>query len=162
MTEGTDGGMPSNQGRGEISEVERVAALAKLFDADAPGDFDEVVRTDVSGPTSRRVRLNESGACCGPGSNTLWRGSPISTTTSFLDVGFATTATSRPSPRCATKSWRITPTPPWVQQPWSSTGLFATSKHVCASGPASWHAELLTRPPLIGFHNWIPSSGANS
>lgn len=45
MTEGTDGGMPSNQGRGEISEVQRVAALAKLFDADGPADFEE-----VSGP----------------------------------------------------------------------------------------------------------------
>ena len=45
MTESTDSGMPSNQGRGEICEVERVAALAKLFDADDPADLGE-----VSGP----------------------------------------------------------------------------------------------------------------
>jgi hypothetical protein len=45
MTQGNNGGMPGNQGRSEISEVERVAALAKLFDADGPTGFDE-----VSGP----------------------------------------------------------------------------------------------------------------
>lgn len=46
MTEGIRGVTPSNQRRGETSEVERVAALAKLFDADAPIDFDE-----TAGPT---------------------------------------------------------------------------------------------------------------
>ncbi len=45
MTEGTDSGMPSNQGRREISEVERVAALAKLFDADGTVDLGEVSGT---------------------------------------------------------------------------------------------------------------------
>lgn len=45
MTEGADSRIPSNQAHGEISEVERVAALAKLFDAEGPGDLGE-----VSGP----------------------------------------------------------------------------------------------------------------
>jgi hypothetical protein len=45
MTQSSEGEMPNNLRRGEISEVERVAALAKLFDADALSDLGE-----VSGP----------------------------------------------------------------------------------------------------------------
>ena len=41
MTERTQDATPSNQGRGGISEVARVAALAKLFDAETQADFDE-------------------------------------------------------------------------------------------------------------------------
>ena len=164
MTEGTwSGEAPATKDAREIFEVERVAALAKLFDADDPTNLGE-----LAGPIYW-PDLSPSEA------EQEW----------YLLRAWVDQLVLRFShldhhviPRCwfrhnghveALAAFRDQETANYSDtgaralRPWSGTTLFVISRLVCASGPVSWPAELFMRPQLDRIPSTtIPTSGTSS